>query len=651
MLNVTVPISRRLRCSFSSPTLTATHPFRSVSNSTLVDSWSLSLRIPPLSPPSPITETSTQDEESEASQDSRASSLPGTLESSRLGRPYQVSEAYKTRVAGAIQTLKYTFDADWAEHLAKAVAKAKVLKDEEWKESLEKAVAQAEAKKDGEWTERLEKAVAQAETTKDEELDTFDRFKESGHQNEIKDLEEDHEHEIQELKEIHAGILRMVTKKHEEDLIELTKKHGAEARKLELRRTQGVKEVTRLKQELSEMEDEKMTAEKNLLHMTGQRDALHKAFVAMTGQYPPSQIKQDQTHFSQEVEEVEEVDETANMKSAPPAPTGADMSSQTAIPATNSNFPQPRPAPQPNHPSIVPHSLYPRVQILESENALLRIELDQRHQDVAYATNKSDNLRALLEADPVKSDIYADVLIHQETIQDLQTRLQESWQAVEREKLESTRLRERIDIVVEELKKAELERNVAAADKEAAWAQNENLLRDLKGVFGKSDFDKAFWTHYESLVREKEGLEGEVRAYKVERHGLLEEAVDAKARISRLELDVAVAASKADSADNEEGGSQHLRNQLLVLQIENDALRAEVEFQVAEVENCKGGQRMPRGLEEVREQVLVEKNREIEELRARLEGDGGNFGWDMKDQDAEGIGGCVNTPKSDTSFF
>lgn len=656
-----------------------------------MDCWPLSITIPPLSTPSPITETGTQDEESEASQDSRASSPYENFESSHVGRPYQVSDVYKARVAGAIQTLKYTFETDLVEHLVKAIAKAKVVKDEEWAERLEEAtgqtvaakdeewtkrsakaivqagtkkdeewterldeaVAQAEAARDEEWTECLEKAVAQAEATKDKELDTFDRFKESGHQNEIKDLEEDHEHEIRELEERHAETLQKLATEHEEEVLKLVKNHGAETRKLELRRASGAKEVTRLKQELSETEDEKMTTEKDLVHMTGQRDALHKAFVAMTGQFSPSQINQNQIHYPQEAENV---DETANRESATPVLAKANMSSQTTIPATLSNTrqPHPHPPPQPNHPSIVPHSLYPRVQILESENALLRTELDQRHQDVAYATKKSDNLRALLEADPAISDIYADVLIHKETIQDLHTRLQESWQAVEREKLESTRLGERIDIVVEELKKVEVEKNVAVVDKETAWAQNENLLRDLKAVFGKSDFDKAFWTHYESLVREKEGLEGEVKAYKVERYGFMEEAVDTKARISQLELDLAVAASKADTADEEEGGLQHLRNQLLTVQIENETLRAEIEFQVAEVENLKVGPEMPRGLKEVQEQVLEEKNREIEDLRARLEGDGahgGNFGGDEKDHGVEGIGGCVGTPKSDTSFF
>ena len=515
---------------------------------------------------------------------------------------------------------------------------------------MEKAVAQAEAAKDEEWTERLKQAVAQAEATKDEELDTFDRFKESSHQNEIKDLEEDHEHEIRELKERHAETLQKLTAKHEEELVELTRKYGAEARKLELRRTSGAKEVTRLKQELSEIEVEKTTTEKDLVHMTGQRDALHKAFVAMTGQYPPSQINQDQIHYPQEVEDV---DGTASSESAPPTLAGADIFSQTAIPATNSNPRQPQqPPPQQTHSSIVPPSLYPRVKLLESENALLRTELDHRHQDVAYATKKSDNLRALLEADPSKSDIYTDVLIHQETIQDLRTRLQESWEAVEKEKLESERLRERIDIVVDAIKKAELGKDVAVADKAAAWAQNENLLRDLKGVFCKSDFDNAFWTQYETLVREKEGLEADVKAYQVERHGLLEEAVESKAKISRLELDVAVAASKADTADDDEGGLQHLRNQILTLQIENEALKAEVEFQVAELENGKVGSGMPGGLKEVKEKVLQEKDREIEELMARLEGDGAlGVSGDMKDQGVEGIGGCVSTPKSETSFF
>ena len=616
-------IPRKLRYSFSYPALTATHPSRSVSNSTLVDSWPLSLAFTPLSPAPAINETGTQDEETEASQESRASSPSGNVEVSHRG-PYQVSDAYRNRVAGAMRKLKDAFDTDWAEQIAKAVAKANATKDEEWAERLQKAVAQAETVKDEEWAECLKKAVAQAETAKDEELDIFDRFKESSHENNIKDLEDDHENQIKELEERYAETLQELTKKHDEEILALTKKHAAEARKLGLGRAQGAKEVIRLKQELSDMEAEKIATEKDLIHMTGQRDAMHKAFAAMTGQSPPqltapsepSQTDQDQIHRPGEVEET---DGTANKDSPPTTLAEADMSMQTVIPATLYKPPQPHPPPQPNHPSIVPQTFYPRIQLLESENALLRTDLEQRHQDVTYATHKSDNLRALLEADPEKSDMYADVLIHKEMIQHLQTRLQESWEAFEREKVESQRLRESIDVVVEERKKEEVGRALALHDKEAAWAQNENLVRELKRVFGKNEYDTAFWTHYELLVKEKEGLEGDIAGYKLERRELMEEAIDSKAKIAQLELDLALAASTAADKDDE-GGIQDLKNQLLILQVENDALRAEVEFQIAELENQKVGLQMPRMLQEVQEKVLEEKNREIEDLKGRIGG-------------------------------
>lgn len=688
-LIITVPIPRKLRHSSSYPALNATHPSRSVSNSTLVDSWPLSLAIPPLSPPTTIKETGAQDG-AEASHHSRASSS-GNLEIRHLSRPYRLSDVDRNRVAGAIQKLKCAVDNDWAEHLAKAIANAKVAKDEEWTVRLEQAVGQAKAAKDDErtkrleeavghaktakdteWTECLEKAVAQAEAIKDEELEAFARIKESNHENDMEDLKEDHEHQIQELEESHVEALQKLTTKHEEELLTLARKHAAEARKLELRRTQGVKELTRLKQELSEVEAEKMTMEKDLTHMTGQRDALHKAFVAMTGQHP-SQVTTapvDTPHIEQDLlqhpEEAEDTHETPDQESTPTTPTKANMFKRTAIPATTSTplTPHPpHPPPQPTYHTIVPPSHYPRIQILETENAHLRTSLEQRHKDVTYANHKSDNLRALLEADPDKSSTYADILIHKETIHDLESRLQESWEAVEREKLESERLREKIDLLVEEVKKEEVGRNVAVKDRETAWMRNENLLRELKGVFKRSDFDIAFWTHYEALVKEKEGLEGDIEGYKRERHALMEEAIDTKAKMRQLELEHAVAASEAADEASEEGGVQDLKNQLLTRQIENEAMRAEISFLTAEVENRKVAPEMPQALKDVSQMVLDEKNRVIEELRSRLRGGGGGrkgyrgggreeYGdGDVEDRGVEGRGGCGDTPRSDTSFF
>ena len=136
----------------------------------------------------------------------------------------------------------------------------------------------------------MEKTVADIEATQGEELKTLNRYKESNHSNAIKDLEEDHEYAIQELKKTHAAALEEVSTNHDAEIAELVRKHGVEARKLEMRRAHGVQKVNRVKENLVEMEAEKVKLEKDLVYMTGQRDALFNTFAAMKGYSPPPVI-------------------------------------------------------------------------------------------------------------------------------------------------------------------------------------------------------------------------------------------------------------------------------------------------------------------------------------------------------------------------
>lgn len=106
----------------------------------------------------------------------------------------------------------------------------------------------------------------------------------------MKDQQEDHKHVIEDLKLEHTNLPYEYTERHAEELRQLTKKHGLEARKLEMRRAQGAKEVKKLKERLSEMEAEKTAMEKNLGYVAGERDAWFKAFATVQDLSPPQAI-------------------------------------------------------------------------------------------------------------------------------------------------------------------------------------------------------------------------------------------------------------------------------------------------------------------------------------------------------------------------
>ena len=576
-LNRTVRSPPKLRQWMSAPALTEIRHSRSGSDSTLFDSLPPSATIPLPSPPDTrITVVYTGPGDKEANQDSRA---PSPSEQSNLYnvRPYQVLDAWRDRVAGSIKKITAARDMEFAERLARTVTEAKAAKDEEW-------------------SDRLEKAVAQAEAAKDEELEIFDRFKESSHSNEIKDLEEDHALVIQELEEKYATAIQEITTKHDEELSEVTRKHGLEARKLEMRRAQGAKEVKKLKDDLTELEAEKMRTEETLVHMTGQRDALSNALATMKGQSSTGAIissepPQGDHNHNHRQREGEHTAETEDKDSRPVTNAAADAVNETEVPATDSGPLQPYQPGQPSQPHIVPNDLYPRLRLVETENAQLREDLEHRHEDVKYAIEKADKLRALLEEDSTKADTYAELLMHKEVIENLRACLSEPYEGAEREKLESQRLRDQIDVVAGAAQRETLERLLAVKDKETAWEQNETLLKNLKGKFGKEEFDEAFWAHYESLVKEKEGLEGDIKGYKRERRDLMEEAAESRAKIAELELVV----SKRDDDD----GVQEFQGQILSLQVENKILKAELDYQFAEQTNRKGGRQMPRGLREL----------------------------------------------------
>lgn len=646
-----MPNTGKLRQRFSAPAIIGIGHFRSCSDSTLVESSPPSPIVPPPPPLSPVTDTDTRDEEAEAGQHSRAPS-PSEQSAHDRVRQHQVSDALQGRVIDLINEIKAAQEMKWAKLLTGVVAEAKAAKNEEWTGRLKKAVTQAEAANDEQWAYRLEKAVAQAEAAKDEELETFDRVKESSHNNAIQDLEEDHEQEIQDLEEKHAEDIQELMKKHNEQLSELTRKHGLEARKLEMRRTQGAKEATKLKEELSEMEAEKIATEKNLLHMTGQRDALSNAIVAMKSQFPPQailsseQLQSDQDHNYRH-ETVQNTIESTGEYSKTITSARADAVNQT---------PQPHQHGQQSQAPTVPHDPSPRLRLLEAENAQLRADLEQRHADVKYAIEKADRLRALLEQDPAKSDSYPDSLIHQEVTADLRTRLADAHESLERERIETQRLRDRIDAVTEDVRNETLQRQLAVKDKEAAWEQNDALLRNLKGTFGKGDFDTAFWTHYEALAREKEGLQGAIAGYEHAQRGMRQEAVELKATISELRLDLAISKDRGaddDDDDDDEGedvaaarARESSRSQLLRLRVENDVLEAEVEFRRAENANRELGVRMPRGLKGVREGEVAAG---LDGRRVRGTLEGRRVPGAEATEGVEGV--VIGTPESECSFF
>ena len=263
-----------------------------------------------------------------------------------------------------------------------------------------------------------------------------------------------------------------------------------------------------------------------------------------------------------------------------------------------------------------------------------------------------------MEQDPAKSDSYPDSLIHQEVTADLRTRLADAHGSLERERIETQRLRDRIDAVTEDVQNETLQRQLAVKDKEAAWEQNDALLRDLKGTFGKGDFDTAFWTHYEALARETAGLRGAIAGYEHAQRGMRQEAAELKARISELRLDLAISKDRGadddDDDDDDDKGEdvaaararESSRSQLLRLRVENDVLEAEVEFQVAENANRELGVRMPRGLKEVREGEVA-AGLDGDRVRGTLEG--------RRVPGAEGTEGVqgvvIGTPESECSFF
>lgn len=617
-----MPSPQKLRQRCSAPAIITIRQSRSGSDSTLVNpSPSTPTTPPPLPSDFPVTKITKREGEADAIQDSRASAPIDPPDFDRIG-PYQVLDAWQDGVAGAMKEIKAVQNMEWAERLARAVVEAKAAKDEEW-------------------ADRLEKAVAQAEAAKDNELEAFDQFKESNHTNAIKDLEEDHEYEMKELEEKHNEILDELTTKNAEALQQLTKEYGAEARRLELRRVQGAKEVKKLKEDMIEMEAEKMTTEKRLVHMTGQRDALHKAFAAMTGRSPSQDIEALEPSQSDQClnkcrEEVGVNNDIADQESLPAINVGAHTANKIENPATDCGTLQPDPQGQKTQMPITPNPLYSRLRLVENENVQLHADLERRHEDVTYLIGKADSLRALLEEDAAKADTYADTMLHKEVIEDLRIRLTQSYEAAERERFEVQRLCGQIDIVTADMERGKLERQLAVKDKETAWEQNKTLLQNLKGTFEKSDFDTAFWAHYESLAKEKEGLEGELSGYKRQRRDMMEEAVELKVKIAELELGV----------PKDDDDFQDLKSQVLTLQVGKDVLRAELDFQLAEQTNRQEGQQMPQGLRDTQDQVLERKNAEIARGRAVEEG---GHGRDI--QPAEELEPCADTPKSDYGFF
>ncbi len=280
----------------------------------------------PSLPDTPITVIHVGAGSVEASRKSRASS-PSEQSKSYDVSPQQVIDTWRDNVAGSIQEIKAAQEMGFAERLAKAVAEAKTAKDEEW-------------------SDRLKEAVAQAEAVKDEEMENFNRFKESSHPNAIKDLEEDHEHEIEELVEKHATLLHEVFTKQDEELSELTRKHGLEARKLEKGRAQGVKEVRRFKDALSESEAEKTVLEERLVHMTGQRDALSNTLAALESivlpqpvSPGPSQTDQGHNHRHGEAENAAEtVDSDSRAKHTPEQMRSTEQISHLQVPIISNHI-------------------------------------------------------------------------------------------------------------------------------------------------------------------------------------------------------------------------------------------------------------------------------------------------------------------------
>ena len=616
-LDGTAPSQPKLRQWLSAPAILPISHSRCGSGSTLVGS-SFPSPTTPVVPPSdvPATENKTQNESTEASQGWRAS-FPSEETRFHYVDPHKVSGAFQESVSSAIKVIKAAQDIEWAERVEKAVSEAKAAKDEEW-------------------TDRLAKAVAQAETAKDEEWESLDRFKESSRSNAIHDLEEDHKHEIKVLEERHAETLQELRTKHDEELQHLIQKHGAEARRLDMRRAQGAKAVKKLQEDLAEMEAEKIAAEKNLIHMTGQRDALSNAFAAMTAQFSPqaiSSLEPSQREHSHDHPrgQVEYTHEITDRESRPVNKGKAPAMNKKEVSATDCRHLQSHQQSQPSQAPTVPNDLYPRLRLVETENAQLRADLEQRHEDVRYALGKADKLRALLVADSTKADTYADILMHQELIEDLQGRLKESNEAAELERLESQRLRDRIDIVTADMQNEALGRELAVKDKEAAWEQNETLLKNLKGPFDKNDFDAAFWAHYESISTQKEKLQDEIAGYKRERRGLMEEAVELQTKVAKLEL-----SAQYKDADHDNDEFQDLNNQNLTLRVENDVLRAELDFKLAEqVNQAMEQQPMSNHLHEIQNQALDEKNREIALLKAALQDHDAPEGAEQKGDDVK----------------
>lgn len=618
----------KLRHRRSAPALLAIGHCRSASDSTLVDFLASPTAFQP-----PVGESPTHEEGQGIVQDGRPSSPSDQSEFDDVCS-YQVSFTWQDRVTDAIKVLKVVQDTDWAEHLARTVAEAKAAKDEEW-------------------AKRLAKAVAEAEAAKDAEYEVVCNAKDLSHSNEVQDLEEDHEHTIQDLKSEHAELLRELTEKHAEERQGFARKHALKARELEMRRAQGAKEVKKLKDGICEMENEKMAREKNLVHMTGQRDALSTAFTAMKGQSPPQTITsmepshsdkylhriQDDNDATSQSEKEENVKATDNV-----AETGETKSKD---PATKRSNPQPHHQPQPSQTPSTPTDLLPRLRLLENENTLLRTDLDRRHEDVQYLISKTDTLRTLLEEDPAKADTYAETLIHKDLIEALKTSLAASHHATQRQKLEVHRLNGQIDLVTAHMETEKLHRVIAVKDKETAWQQNESLLKDLKTPFRKHDVDNAVWSLYHSLADEKTRLEFDIEGYKQSCQQLMREAVELKNHIAVRELCIS-------NCDEEE--TQVLKDQVSRLKIEKEVLVSELGFQRAQIENGTLGLLSPRCRRDVQECVSGGKDKVVEMLGAGVDGvaleAGGRGGVVLAGGGGEEHGlSWVGTPKSDYGFF
>lgn len=475
------------------------------------------------------------------------------------------------------------------------------------------------------------KLVAQAIATNNEDWEGTVRV-----------IESNNSTELEELKETHADELKELRQEHQQKVQHLLRTHAVAQRTIAKK---GERDIKVFQDQLKDLKKDKEAIEGKLLYLTTEVEALAAEIIGEKDRLELAANTALRIQAAQDEHKLHEADSmpvVAHTTSLPqkPVETSAPYESRTDSYSkgifSNPKFPTAQ-----------------RLLRVEAENARLRTDLAQRHEDVTFYVTQNQRLRLTMQADPVK-EAYVDLQLFKltDTVAELQERLVQYDTVLEREKraseAESQRLLDRISVLSEEKRRSELDVQYHKEAKEEPWNQNSSLLSNLKDNFTKTNFDKAFLKHHELLLKEMKELEYKVNAYEFERKERIEEVNVLRQKIRALELDDCALKSKAKIHE--------LEDRIKRMAIERDDRDSELGFfhskAQAEKEAEENAKRDPNVELAVQELVLCARDDEIARLKIKLEAYNpvGNEQVEPTSFD-DGFPGCIEeSPRPEGSF-